>query len=161
MGRYDSCKNILRIFTAKGVKPLLCAPTGRAAKRLGEAPGFEAKTIHRLLEVDPRSGGFKRDTGNPLDCDVLVVDETSMVDVMLMQALPRAVPDKSRAADRRRHRPTPLGRARPSRIARGGSSQMCVVAKADSDCGELLQQSLGLLEHRRVEAFGEPVVDRR
>jgi exodeoxyribonuclease V alpha subunit len=74
---------------------LLCAPTGRAAKRMTEATGFEAKTIHRLLEVDPKSGGFKRGDDNPLDCDLLVVDETSMVDVMLMQALVKAVPDKA------------------------------------------------------------------
>jgi exodeoxyribonuclease V alpha subunit len=57
-----------------------------------EATGFEARTIHRLLEVDPRAGGFKRDGENPLDCNLLVVDEASMVDVMLMQALTRAVP---------------------------------------------------------------------
>ena len=60
-----------------------------------EATGFEAKTIHRLLEVDPKGGGFKRDGDNPLDCDLLVVDETSMVDVMLMQALMKAVPDNA------------------------------------------------------------------
>ena len=60
-----------------------------------EATGFEAKTIHRLLEVDPKSGGFKRGEDNPLDCDLLVVDETSMVDVMLMQALMKAVPDNA------------------------------------------------------------------
>jgi exodeoxyribonuclease V alpha subunit len=60
-----------------------------------EATGFEAKTIHRLLEVDPGGGGFKRGDNNPLDCDLLVVDETSMVDVMLMQALVRAVPDRA------------------------------------------------------------------
>ena len=60
-----------------------------------EATGFEAKTIHRLLEVDPRGGGFKRGDNSPLDCDLLVVDETSMVDVMLMQALVRAVPDRA------------------------------------------------------------------
>jgi exodeoxyribonuclease V alpha subunit len=58
-----------------------------------EATGFEAKTIHRLLEVDPKSGGFRRGEDNPLGCDLLVVDEASMVDVMLMQALLRAVPD--------------------------------------------------------------------
>ena len=60
-----------------------------------EATGFEAKTIHRLLEVDPKGGGFKRGDDNPLDCDLLVVDETSMVDVMLMQALMKAAPDKA------------------------------------------------------------------
>ena len=72
---------------------LLCAPTGRAAKRMTEATGVEAKTIHRLLEVDPRSGGFTRNADNPLDCDLLVVDEASMVDVLLMQALVKAIPD--------------------------------------------------------------------
>jgi exodeoxyribonuclease V alpha subunit len=58
-----------------------------------EATGFEAKTIHRLLEVDPKTGGFRRGEESPLDCDLLVVDETSMVDVMLMQALLKAVPN--------------------------------------------------------------------
>jgi exodeoxyribonuclease V alpha subunit len=60
-----------------------------------EATGFEARTIHRLLEVDPKGGGFRRGEDNPLDCDLLVVDEASMVDVMLMQALLGAVPDKA------------------------------------------------------------------
>ena len=60
-----------------------------------EATGFEAMTIHRLLEVDPRGGGFKRNADNPLDCGLLVVDETSMVDVMLMRALLTAVPDEA------------------------------------------------------------------
>jgi exodeoxyribonuclease V alpha subunit len=77
------------------VKLLLCAPTGRAAKRMTEATGFEAKTIHRLLEVDPKDGGFKRGDDNRLDCDLLVVDETSMVDVLLMQALIKAMPEKA------------------------------------------------------------------
>ena len=84
---------ILRILSARGVDILLCAPTGRAAKRMSEAAGFEAKTIHRLLEVDPRTGEFKRDRDNPLDCGLLVVDETSMVDVLLMRSLLAAVPD--------------------------------------------------------------------
>ena len=83
------------MLSAKGVKLLLCAPTGRAAKRMTEATGFEAKTIHRLLEVDPKGGGFKRGSDNPLDCDLLVIDEASMVDVMLMQALLKAVPDNA------------------------------------------------------------------
>jgi exodeoxyribonuclease V alpha subunit len=77
------------------VRLLLCAPTGRAAKRMTQATGFEAKTIHRLLEVDPKGGGFKRNDDNPLDCDLVVVEETSMVDVMLMQALMKAVPDRA------------------------------------------------------------------
>jgi exodeoxyribonuclease V alpha subunit len=95
VGKTTIVKAILRILAAKGVSLLLCAPTGRAAKRMTEATGFEAKTIHRLLEVDPRTGGFKRGEDNPLDCDLLVVDEASMVDVMLMQGLLRAVPDKA------------------------------------------------------------------
>jgi exodeoxyribonuclease V alpha subunit len=95
VGKTTIVKGILRILAAKGVKLLLCAPTGRAAKRMTEATGFDAKTIHRLLEVDPKGGGFKRDDSNPLDCDLLVVDETSMVDVMLMQALLKAVPNSA------------------------------------------------------------------
>ena len=95
VGKTTIVKSILRVLSAKGVKLLLCAPTGRAAKRMTEATGFEAKTIHRLLEVDPKGGGFKRDSDNPIDCDLLVVDEASMVDVILMQALMKAVPDSS------------------------------------------------------------------
>src|SRR5262249_4299860 len=94
-GKTPTVNAILRSLTAKAVNMLLCAPTGRAAKRMTEATGFEARTIHRLLETDPRSGGFKRNADNALECDLLVVDETSMVDVMLMQALLRAVPDSA------------------------------------------------------------------
>jgi exodeoxyribonuclease V alpha subunit len=95
VGKTTIVKSILRILSAKGVKLLLCAPTGRAAKRMTEATGFEAKTIHRLLEVNPKGGGFKREADNPLECDLLVIDETSMVDVMLMQALMKAIPEGS------------------------------------------------------------------
>src|SRR3981081_3770982 len=95
VGKTTIVKGILRILAAKSVRLLLCAPTGRAAKRMTEATGFEAKTIHRLLEVDPKTGGFKRSGDNPLDCDLLVIYETSMVDVLLMQALMKAVPDQS------------------------------------------------------------------
>ena len=95
VGKTTIVNSILRILSAKGVTLLLCAPTGRAAKRMTEATGFEAKTIHRTLEVDRKAGGFKRNSDNPLDCDLLVVDETSMVDVLLMQALLKAVPDNA------------------------------------------------------------------
>ena len=95
VGKTTLMNTILRILAAKDVNMLLCAPTGRAAKRLSEATGLEARTIHRLLEADPRRGGFKRGSDNPLRCDLLVVDETSMVDVMLMQALLKAVPDSA------------------------------------------------------------------
>jgi len=95
VGKTTIVNSILRILAAKSVNLLLCAPTGRAAKRMTEATGFEAKTIHRLLEVDPKGGGFKRNTENPLDCELLVIDETSMVDVPLMHALLKALPDSS------------------------------------------------------------------
>ena len=93
VGKTTIVNSILQVLSAKSVKLLLCAPTGRAAKRMTEATGFEAKTIHRLLEVDPKGGGFKRGSDYQLDCDLLIVDEASMVDVMLMQALLKALPD--------------------------------------------------------------------
>jgi exodeoxyribonuclease V alpha subunit len=68
------------------------APTGRAAKRLSESKGLEAKTIHSLIETDPRTGAFRPTEEAPLECDLLVVDETSMLDVPLMRALLRALP---------------------------------------------------------------------
>ena len=95
VGKTTIVNAILRVLSAKDVKLILCAPTGRAAKRMAEATGFEAKTIHRLLEIEPKTGGFKRNADNTLECDLLVVDETSMVDVMLMQALMKAVPDRA------------------------------------------------------------------
>jgi hypothetical protein len=95
VGKTTIVRAILGVLAAKGTALLLCAPTGRAAKRMTEATGFEAKTIHRLLEVDPKGSGFKRGEDHPLDCDLLVVDEACMVDVMLMQALLKAAPDKA------------------------------------------------------------------
>jgi exodeoxyribonuclease V alpha subunit len=92
VGKTTIVNSILRILAAKKVNLLLCAPTGRAAKRMTEATEMEAKTIHRLLEFDPKSFGFKRDLENPLECDLLVIDESSMVDVLLMQSLLKAVP---------------------------------------------------------------------
>ena len=92
VGKTTIVNSILRILAAKSVNLLLCAPTGRAAKRMTEATGMEAKTIHRLLEFDPKNFGFKRNDENPLECDLLVVDESSMVDVSLMQSLMKAVP---------------------------------------------------------------------
>jgi exodeoxyribonuclease V alpha subunit len=95
VGKTTLVNSILIILRAKGVKCLLCAPTGRAAKRLADTTELEAKTIHRLLEVDPRTGRFSRDESNPLACDLLVVDETSMVDVLLMHSLVRALPSRA------------------------------------------------------------------
>jgi exodeoxyribonuclease V alpha subunit len=92
VGKTTLVNAILLILRAKKVRCLLCAPTGRAAKRLSESTGLGAKTIHRLLEVEPGKAGFLRNEANPLLCDLLVVDETSMVDVPLMSALLRALP---------------------------------------------------------------------
>jgi exodeoxyribonuclease V alpha subunit len=91
VGKTTIMRAILAILAAKRVAILLAAPTGRAAKRMSEATGFEAKTIHRLLEVDPRTGGFWRGPDHLLKCDLLAIDEASMVDVPLMHALTRAI----------------------------------------------------------------------
>lgn len=91
VGKTTIVNAILKILRAKKVRCALCAPTGRAAKRMFETTGLEAKTIHRLLEA--RGGGaFARDESNPLECDLLVVDECSMVDLPLMNRLLRAFP---------------------------------------------------------------------
>jgi len=95
VGKTTLVNSILRILAAKKVCLLLCAPTGRAAKRMTETTGHEAKTIHRLLEINPKTGGFRKNEESPLDCDLLVVDETSMVDVVLMNSLLKAVADQT------------------------------------------------------------------
>jgi exodeoxyribonuclease V alpha subunit len=95
VGKTTLVNSILRVLRAKGVEVALCAPTGRAAKRLSESTGLEGLTIHRLLETDPKTGGFKRGEEHPLDCDLLVVDEASMVDVPLMRSLLKALPDQA------------------------------------------------------------------
>ena len=92
VGKTTLVNSILLILRAKKVKCLLCAPTGRAAKRLTETTGLEARTIHRILEIDPATGRFSRNEDNRLECGLLIVDETSMVDVLLMHALVRALP---------------------------------------------------------------------
>ena len=92
VGKTTLVDSIVRVLAAKKLRVGLCAPTGRAAKRLSEATGHEAKTIHRLLAVDPATGAFRHTPENPLDLDVLVADETSMIDLPLAHHLVRAVP---------------------------------------------------------------------
>ncbi len=92
VGKTTLVNSILLVLRAKGVRCVLCAPTGRAARRLTESTGLEAKTIHRLLEMDPASGRFTRNEARPLEGDLFVVDEMSMVDVILMSHLLRALP---------------------------------------------------------------------
>lgn len=93
VGKTTTVNSILKIIQAKKAQVLLCAPTGRAAKRLAESTGVEAITIHRLLEFDPTKFDFKHNADNPLEADLLIVDESSMVDIVLMNQLLRAVPD--------------------------------------------------------------------
>ena len=93
VGKTTTVNSILKIIKAKKAQVLLCAPTGRAAKRLSESTGEEATTIHRLLEFDPTAFDFKHNAENPLEAELLIVDESSMVDVVLMNQLLRAVPD--------------------------------------------------------------------
>ncbi len=114
VGKTTIVDTILQILAAKGVELALCAPTGRAARRMSEATGLEARTIHRLLEVDPRTGGFRRDADHPIDCGLLVVDEASMVDVRLMRAPARGGARRGGRAHRGRRRSAPLGGAGPS-----------------------------------------------
>ncbi len=95
VGKTTLVNAIVRILAAKRLNVVLAAPTGRAAKRMSETSGREAKTIHRLLEFDPKNGGFKRDRENPLEGDVFVVDEMSMVDVALAHQLARAIPPRA------------------------------------------------------------------
>lgn len=91
-GKTTIIKAIIRIFRAMKLRVLLAAPTGRAAKRMQEATGHEAKTIHRLLEYSPRNGGFEKNQETPLEADVIILDECSMIDLMLMYHLVKAVP---------------------------------------------------------------------
>ncbi|MDR1692173.1 MAG: ATP-dependent RecD-like DNA helicase [Oscillospiraceae bacterium] len=99
-GKTTTLKGLLRLFDWMGLKALLAAPTGRAAKRMSELCGREASTIHRLLEFgfDPALGvlRFLRDEDNPLSCDVVVLDEVSMVDILLMDSISRAIPEDAR-----------------------------------------------------------------
>ncbi|MEQ8160523.1 MAG: ATP-dependent RecD-like DNA helicase [Smithellaceae bacterium] len=91
-GKTTIINTILKIFSAIKAGIMLAAPTGRAAKRLSEATGQEAKTIHRMLEYNMRRGGFQKNEESPLDCDLLIVDEASMVDTLLMHHLLKALP---------------------------------------------------------------------
>lgn len=94
-GKTTTTQGIIAAFKARHMSILLAAPTGRAAKRMTEATGMEAKTIHRLLEYNPMDG-YKRNDENPLEGDALIVDECSMIDIMLFYNLMKAIPAKMR-----------------------------------------------------------------
>ena len=94
-GKTTTTQGIIAAYRSFGLKILLAAPTGRAAKRMTEATGLEAKTIHRLLECKPPEG-YQKNEDNPLDGDVLIIDECSMIDMILMNALLKAIPEGMR-----------------------------------------------------------------
>jgi exodeoxyribonuclease V alpha subunit len=91
-GKTTIINAILKIFSKLKIKILLAAPTGRASKRMSEATGHEAKTIHRLLEYSFAKGGFQKNEEKPLSCDLLILDEVSMIDTVLMYHLTKAIP---------------------------------------------------------------------
>lgn len=93
-GKTTTINTIIRYFELEGLEIFLAAPTGRAAKRMSETTGFKARTVHRMLELNggaEGSGGFERDESNPLEADVIIVDEMSMVDISLMYSLLKAI----------------------------------------------------------------------
>ena len=170
VGKTTLVNSILKVLRAKGVEVALCAPTGRAAKRLTDSTGMDARTIHRLLESDPRTGGFKRGEDHPLGCDLLVLDEASMVDVPLMRSLLTALAGQGRAADRRRHRSAAErragagagrhhqrgrdpGRAPDRSIPPGGAEpcdRQCAPDQPRADAGAHRRRRLGLLLRARA-----------
>ncbi len=94
-GKTTIINAVLKIFATLKVKIMLAAPTGRAAKRMSETTGSEAKTIHRMLEFSIQKGGFKKNEDKPLDCDLIIIDEASMIDTILMHHLLKAIPTKA------------------------------------------------------------------
>ncbi len=95
VGKTTLVNSILKILATQNLRILLAAPTGRAAKRLSESTGMQAKTIHRLLETNPATGSFIKNDKNMLNCDLLVLDEASMIDIPLMHNLLKALPETS------------------------------------------------------------------
>ncbi|MBW2239875.1 MAG: ATP-dependent RecD-like DNA helicase [Deltaproteobacteria bacterium] len=94
-GKTTIINAVLKVFSKLPINIMLAAPTGRAAKRMNETTGHEAKTIHRMLEYSFRKGGFQKDDEDPLDCDLLIIDEASMIDTILMHYLLKAIPKEA------------------------------------------------------------------
>ena len=125
-GKTHSLRAVLTLARAKGLRCLLAAPTGRAAKRMEEATGLPAGTLHRLLELRP-GGKAGRDADNPLEADLVVVDEVSMLDALLANQLVKAVAPGRPPAAGRRPGPAPERRrrrraGRPARAPSGSRS---------------------------------------
>lgn len=94
-GKTTITKAVIEIYKKLGKRVILTAPTGRAAKKMQEATGHEAKTIHRLLEFNPQRGDFAYDQNNPLPAELIIVDEASMIDITLMYNLTKSIPEKA------------------------------------------------------------------
>ncbi|MCG2831625.1 MAG: AAA family ATPase, partial [Desulfobacteraceae bacterium] len=94
-GKTTIINAVIKIFSRMKLKIMLAAPTGRAAKRMSETTGYEARTIHRLLEFSFQKGGFQKNDKKPLDCDLLIIDEASMIDTILMHHLLKAIPPRA------------------------------------------------------------------
>jgi exodeoxyribonuclease V alpha subunit len=94
-GKTTVIRSLMAVLSRAGFRPVLAAPTGRGARRMREATGCEAVTVHRLLEYNPAKRGFQRNRGNPLECDWLILDEASMVNLKLMYRLLKALPSSS------------------------------------------------------------------
>lgn len=94
-GKTTIIKGILEAYRQAGSKIILCAPTGRAAKKMEETTGYPAQTIHRLLEYNPQTKGFRKNERNPLKCDLIIIDESSMIDTVLMYSMLKAIPESA------------------------------------------------------------------
>ena len=153
-GKTTIIKAILKIYHKAGARMLLAAPTGRAAKRMTESTGFPAKTIHRLLEFSFQKGGFQRNRENPLACDVLVVDEASMIDVPLMFNLLKAVPDNATlilVGDV--HQLPPVG---PGNVLRDIIASRCIPVTTLTDIFRQAEKSLIVVNAHRINQGQSP-----
>ncbi|VFQ43889.1 SF1B family DNA helicase RecD2 [Desulfoluna butyratoxydans] len=153
-GKTTIIKAILKIYHKAGARMLLAAPTGRAAKRMTESTGFTSKTIHRLLEFSFQKGGFQRNRENPLSCDVLVVDEASMIDVPLMFNLLKAVPDTATlilVGDV--HQLPPVG---PGNVLRDIIASTCIPVTTLTEIFRQAEKSLIVVNAHRINKGEKP-----
>ncbi len=153
-GKTTLINGIIQILKRKDRNILLAAPTGRAAKRLSEATGLEAKTIHRLLEFSPRSMRFERTTDNPLEADILIVDEVSMVDIVLFYNLLKAVPSNAQVIlvgdiDQ-------LPSVGPGNVLKDVISSGCIEVVRLTEVFRQAQQSMIIVNAHRVNAGQNP-----
>ncbi len=159
VGKTTLVKSLLAVLKEASPRILLAAPTGRAAKRLSESTGMEAKTLHRLLEFDPTLRQFKRGEQNPLEADLIVLDEVSMVDVLMMHAFLKAVPDATRViwvgdVDQ-------LPSVGPGSVLADLMESGCIATVRLSEIFRQAQQSQIIVNAHRVNRGQMPVLDNR